>query len=66
MKSYRLTMQQIDAYGRHLLAKERSAGTVAKYLRDAKAFLQWLSGRPLRRSWRRNGRVSFLRRATRR
>ena len=43
MKSYRLTMQQIDAYGRHLLAEERSAGTVAKYLRDAKAFLQWLS-----------------------
>ncbi len=47
MKSYRLTMQQIDAYGRHLLAEERSAGTVAKYLRDAKAFLQWLSGRPV-------------------
>ena len=47
MSEYRLTMEQITAYRRHLSAEERSPGTVEKYLRDAKNFLCWLDSRPV-------------------
>ena len=47
MKEYNLTANQAVAYGRHLRAEERSAGTVEKYLRDVGAFIRWLDGRPV-------------------
>ncbi len=45
MNKYRLTEKQINAYGRYLLAEERSAGTMEKYLRDTRAFFYWMGGR---------------------
>ena len=45
MSQYRLTAEQIAAYGRHLLTEERSSGTIDKYLRDTRAFAGWLDGR---------------------
>ena len=45
MGKYKLTAQQIAAYGRHLHAEERSPGTIEKYLRDGRAFVCWLQGR---------------------
>lgn len=45
MNRYRLTTKEIDAYDRHLIAEERSAGTREKYLRDIRAFAGWLNGR---------------------
>lgn len=45
MNKYRLTEKQINAYGRYLLAEERSVGTMEKYLRDTRAFFYWMGGR---------------------
>lgn len=45
MSGYRLTGKQIEAYDRHLIGEERSAGTREKYLRDIRAFAGWLNGR---------------------
>lgn len=47
MDKYRLSTQKIIAYGQHLRAEERSAGTIDKYLRDTGAFMRWLDGRPV-------------------
>lgn len=44
-----LTAEKVDAFGRHLLAEERSFGTVEKYLRDMRAFASWLDGRVVTR-----------------
>lgn len=44
-----LTAEKVDAFGRHLLAEERSSGTVEKYLRDIRAFALWLDGRAVTR-----------------
>ena len=49
MTQFQLTAGQIEDYGRHLLAEERSRSTVEKYLRDAGAFLRWLEGRTVTR-----------------
>lgn len=47
MDAYKLTMEQIAQYGRHLCAEERSPATVEKYLRDVRAFALWLDGGPV-------------------
>lgn len=44
MNGYRLTADQIAAYGTYLQQEERAAGTVEKYLRDLRAFARWLEG----------------------
>ena len=49
MKEYTLTEQQLQAFDRHLLREECSPGTIDKYLRDTRAFLRWLEGRPVTR-----------------
>lgn len=40
-----LTQGMIEGYGSALRDEEKSAGTVAKYLRDVRAFALWLGGR---------------------
>ena len=40
----RMTAAQVAAYGRDLGLRERSPGTVEKYLRDIGAFSRWLGG----------------------
>lgn len=45
MKQYNLSAEMITAYGRYLKTEERSAGTIEKYLRDVRAFSQFLNGR---------------------
>lgn len=47
MKSRILTQAHINRFTAHLRAEERSAATVEKYLRDARAFALWLEGRPV-------------------
>lgn len=47
MMDYQIHTEQITAYGRHLRAEERSAGTVEKYLRDVLAFARWTGGAPV-------------------
>ena len=42
-----LTAERITAYGRWLHQEERAAGTMEKYLRNVRAFSQWLDGRPI-------------------
>lgn len=42
MREYALSTELIMAYGEHLKNQEHCAGTVEKYLRDAKAFVRWL------------------------
>ena len=44
MKNYTLTLSDISDYAVRLRAEERSAATVTKYLRDARAFAAWLEG----------------------
>ena len=53
-----ITVQHIQSYQAHLRRAERSAGTVENYLRHARAFAGWLSGRPVTREvaagWKRH------------
>ncbi|GAB2043935.1 tyrosine-type DNA invertase PsrA [Agathobaculum sp. TL06] len=49
MNQYQVTEKQIAGYSRYLRAEERGAGTVEKYLRDVRAFVRWLDGRPVSR-----------------
>lgn len=42
-----LSAAQLAAYGACLRADERAPGTLEKYLRDLRAFLVWLDGRPV-------------------
>ena len=42
-----ITEKQLEHFQQHLLAQERSAATVEKYLRDVRAFVVWLRGAPL-------------------
>ena len=44
MDEYMLSKETVKAYEDYLLAEERSRGTVAKYIRDTKRFIQWLNG----------------------
>lgn len=47
MDAYKLTMEQITAYGCHLDMEERSSGTIENYLRHTRAFAAWLDGAPV-------------------
>ena len=49
MKEYQLTTKQLTAFADHLKAEERSPGTIDKYMRDIRAFVIWLDGRPVSR-----------------
>ncbi len=37
----------VTAFKNHLIEEERSEGTIEKYLRDVRAFLLWLAGKPI-------------------
>lgn len=43
MRKHKLNAEQINEYGRYLLTEERSHGTMKKYLRDIRAFANWIS-----------------------
>ena len=47
MSEYKLFDDVLEQFEQHLYREERSAGTVAKYLRDIRAFARWLEGRPV-------------------
>ena len=47
MMNHSLTLQQIRAYTQHLQLEEKSAATMEKYLRDIRAFANWLDGRKI-------------------
>lgn len=47
MSEYRLTAEQITAFGGYLHQEERSVGTIEKYLRDVRVFACWLEGAPV-------------------
>ena len=47
MGEYKLTSEQIAAYGLCLRREERAPGTVEKYLRDVRAFVAWAENRPI-------------------
>lgn len=49
MTCYHLTAEHILAYEQTLRQEEKSAGTLEKYLREVRAFAQWLCGRPVDR-----------------
>ena len=44
MEDYRITREQIAAYGCWLRQEERARGTVAQYLRNLRTFVHWLDG----------------------
>lgn len=44
MDEYKLTAEQVSAYGRYLKQEERTPATLEKYLRDVRAFALWLDG----------------------
>lgn len=46
MDSYKITAEQIAAYGCWLRREERAHSTVEKYLRDLRGFIYWLAGQP--------------------
>lgn len=45
MEAYKLTAERITSYGRYLRGEERASGTIEKYLRDVRAFAEWLGRR---------------------
>lgn len=47
MEERKLTLDQIDAFGRYLRDEEREPGTVEKYLRDIRAFAAWAGYREI-------------------
>ena len=47
MRERAVTEAMIQAYGRYLDREERSPGTIAKYLRDVRAFASWQQGAPV-------------------
>ena len=47
MDNFELTPERIAAYGLYLKQEERTPATLEKYLRDLRAFLVWLDGRPV-------------------
>ena len=42
-----ITQSQLHAFGQYLLREEKSTATVEKYLRDSRAFVIYLAGRPV-------------------
>lgn len=55
-----LSSEEICAFGEYLRYEERSAGTIEKYLRDAKAFAAWLGGREVTKTASAGWRDSLL------
>ena len=51
MKERILTQKHLDAFRDHLISEEKSAATVDKYLRDARAFLTYSSGRSITKEY---------------
>ena len=49
MERYVLTRENIAAYEQNLRQEEKAAGTIEKYLREARAFACWLGERPVSR-----------------
>lgn len=49
MKNEELTPEQLAAFAAQLKQEERCGGTIAKYLRDVRAFAAWLEGRTVTR-----------------
>ena len=47
MKPRKIATECSIAYGRYLATKERSPGTIEKYLRDVRALARWLDGAPV-------------------
>lgn len=43
MQNCTLGLEQLNAFRQHLLREERSANTMAKYMRDVSAFFAWLA-----------------------
>ena len=43
----KITASQISVFARNLRGEEREPGTIEKYLRDIRAFVEWLGERPL-------------------
>lgn len=57
-----ITKETLDAYRAYLLAEERGAATVTKYLHDAAAFAAWLNGAELTRESSAAWKAELLRR----
>lgn len=55
-----ITPEMVERYGEQLRTDERSAGTVAKYLRDVRAFAAWLGGREVTRELAADWRASLV------
>lgn len=49
MEDYKITREQIAAYGCWLRQEERARGTVTQYLRNLRTFVRWLDGRAVTR-----------------
>ena len=49
LERYVLTRENIAAYEQNLRQEEKAAGTIEKYLREARAFACWLGERPVSR-----------------
>lgn len=47
MKERKITSEQIRTFEAYLQAREHSCGTVTNYLRDIRAFAEWLDGCPV-------------------
>ena len=48
--SYKLTTDQISAFGDYLRTEEREQSTIEKYLRNVRAFAVWLGNAPVTKS----------------
>ena len=47
MTTWNITMEQLAGFQVYLKNEERSTGTVEKYIRDVRQFIDWLDDRPL-------------------
>ena len=43
----KITIRNITEFKNYMTEEEKSAATIEKYLRDIKAFAEWLGGRPV-------------------
>lgn len=58
MLKHRMTKESLEAYREHLIREEKAIGTIEKYLRDLKFFMEWLDGRDVTKeetlAWKKN------------
>ena len=56
MTEHQINPEQLAAFAQTLKNDEKAAGTIAKYLRDIRAFVHWLAGRAVNKemtlAWR--------------